>query len=313
MPGRVHEAIVAFLHDLPLTVPNMLIATGALAPSAHRVVQAQRLAFAEAQPVEARPDLVVICDGEQVLVVEVQRHRDPAKKLAWPVYAVLAYRHFGLPARIVVVTPDAAVAAWAAEPIRFGGAQDLVHPLVLGPDNIPCITDVDQAMANPGAALLSAVVHAESEHAVAAAIAGLYGAATLAPDARSYYNDLIVGLLSDRDQSQLEAAMQQLNSRAPILMTVPEDYKPGDIAREVAIEVGEARGEARGKATAEAQARQRTRQTLGILLARRGLATTPADDARIAASNDAEELLAWVLAAATATDVAQVFAGDVLG
>ena len=51
----------------------------------------------------ARPDLVVLCDGEQVLVVEVQRRRDPARTYAWPLYAALAHRRFGLPARVVVV------------------------------------------------------------------------------------------------------------------------------------------------------------------------------------------------------------------
>ena len=165
---------------------------------------------------------------------------------------------------------------------------------MLGPDTIPCVTDIDEALANPGAALLSAVVHAASEHAVAAAIAGMYGVANLAPDAQPNYNDLIVGLLSDRNKAQLETAMQQLNSRAPIPMTVPKDYKPGDFAREAGAEME----------------RKRIRQTLRELLTKRGVALSEGDNNQIAQCADSGKLLGWLIAAATATDLAQVFTAD---
>ena len=132
------------------------------------------------------------------------------------------------------------------------------RPLVLGPASIPCVTDVDQALGEPGAALLSAVVHAQSAHAVLAARAGLFAGTTFAADAEPYYTDLIFGLLSTADQSQLEAAMQQLEPRLPIPMTVPNGYKPWDFVRESAV----AEGKAQGKAQGEAQARERLRQAL---------------------------------------------------
>ena len=202
------------------------------------------------------------------------------------------------------------------------------------------MTDVDQALGEPGAALLSAVVHAQSAHAVLAARAGLFAGTTFAADAEPYYTDLIFGLLSTADQSQLEAAMQQLEPRLPIPMTVPKGYKPWDFVRESAV----AEGKAQGKAQGEAQARERLRQALrngqgttrslwcckerrvgceaaslrptkqartvqvilgqflSALLAKRGLVTTADDDARMAACEDSDVLLGWLVAAATATE-----------
>ena len=86
MPHRLHEAIVALLQHLPDTVAEVLVATGDLPPDASRVSRADRTTFAEAQPVEARPDLVVVCRGRPIqplLVVEVQRCRVPRCSRRW--------------------------------------------------------------------------------------------------------------------------------------------------------------------------------------------------------------------------------------
>ena len=296
MPHRLHEAIVALLHGLPQTVPGILVVTGDLSAAAATDARAERINFADAQPVEARPDLVVLCAGQQVLIVEVQLRVDPAKKLSWPVYAALARQRFGGTARVVVVTASARVARWAAEPIQVGGPSDLSHAVVLGPDTVPCITEIAQAIAAPGAAVLSAVVHAHSPTAVLAAMAGLHAVDTLAQESKPYYNDLICGLLSAADLANLEAMMEQQEPARPTFIAVPKGYRPYQYA--------EARAEARGEARGEARA---LRQTLLAIAAARGVVVPPDVEARIAGCNDSAQLNRWIVLAATAAQVDQIF------
>ena len=75
----------------------------------------------QVDPVETRADLVLLLDerGKPVfgIVVEVQLAKNPDKLLRWPLYAVTLRVRHGCPVAVLVVTPDRAVAAWAAEPI----------------------------------------------------------------------------------------------------------------------------------------------------------------------------------------------------
>jgi hypothetical protein len=76
-------------------------------------------------PIEFRADLVIelrAADGTLVLaiVLEVQRDEDPDKKFAWPVYLAVVRAKKRCPTCILVIAPDARVAAWAAERIHLG-------------------------------------------------------------------------------------------------------------------------------------------------------------------------------------------------
>ena len=93
------------------------------------------------------------------IVVEVQLAKDPDKLLRWPLYAVTLRVRHGCPVAVLVVTPDRAVAAWAAEPIPLGSGNTY-SVVVLGPDAIPRIQTPDVPVE---LALLSAKAHAETE------------------------------------------------------------------------------------------------------------------------------------------------------
>ncbi|WP_437969497.1 hypothetical protein WMF04_09425 [Sorangium sp. So ce260] len=60
---------------------------------------------------------------------------------------------------VLVVAPDAGVAAWAAENIDLGLGLGHVEPLVFGPAVVPEITDPVDAEAETELAVLSAVAH----------------------------------------------------------------------------------------------------------------------------------------------------------
>jgi hypothetical protein len=48
---------------------------------------------------------------------------------------------FGCPVTLVIVALDPEVASWCAEPIDLGRQRGTIHPLVLGPAQIPIIVD----------------------------------------------------------------------------------------------------------------------------------------------------------------------------
>ncbi|WP_438024664.1 hypothetical protein [Sorangium sp. So ce233] len=60
---------------------------------------------------------------------------------------------------VLVVAPDAGVAAWAAENIDLGLGRGHVEPLVLGPAVVPEIIDPADAEKETELAVLSAVAH----------------------------------------------------------------------------------------------------------------------------------------------------------
>jgi hypothetical protein len=109
---------------------------------------------------------------------------------------------------LLVVTPDRSVAAWAAEPIRIGPSNPF-RALVVGPDRLPCITDIEHARAQPELAVLSAMGHGQDANGIAvpAALAALAAVVGL-DDARLLYSDLVWVALSDAARGSLEARMR---------------------------------------------------------------------------------------------------------
>jgi hypothetical protein len=56
-----------------------------------------------------------------------------------------------------------ATARWAKQPIAIGHRDWDLRPLVVGPDNIPVITDPDEVAERPWLAVLSALTHHDHE------------------------------------------------------------------------------------------------------------------------------------------------------
>ena len=95
--------------------------------------------------------------------------------------------------------------------------------------------------------------------------------------------------------------MQEHRTARPALMGVPKGYRPWQYA--------EAIGERRGKAEGTAEFHAQLRQALLTVLATCGLTVSAVAQAAIAQCTDAAQFSRWLVAAATATDCAQVF-GD---
>jgi hypothetical protein len=127
----------------------------------------------EIEPMERRVDSLVRVnteEGDYLLVLESQGKKDERKRGSWPYYLSYLYEEYRCEPVLIVMTQSSSTARWAAQPIRFGlpGWSSLVvRPMVLGPDNVPMITDEKEAEDNPSLAVLSAITHGKGPSAAA--------------------------------------------------------------------------------------------------------------------------------------------------
>jgi hypothetical protein len=286
-----------FRHRPELAAELLTVAFGLSLPSYDHA----RLGSGELTPIEHRADTVVeLRTGKTpvlAVVVEVQLSRDPAKRFSWPVYQAVVRARLRCPTALLVICPDAATAAWCASTIQLGPTNTFT-PIVLGPRQIPRMTDPYGAADNPELAVLSAMAHggrADQDkvlHTVPAALLSVDD-----QHAKLYY-DLVLAALPAAARRHLEE-----------LMTTAYQYQ-SDFARKYVAEgeaVGRAEGEAVGRAQGEAVGRAQGEVTaLLTVLAARGIDVPGDDHARITGCTDLDQLTTWLRRAATADSIHDV-------
>lgn len=113
--------------------------------------------LSEHAPAAYHADAVVTLGDEDpalAVIVEVQLRPDQRKHLSWPAYLATARARLGCPAVLLVICPDDGVAAWARRSIRLGHPGLVLTPLVLGPEEVPVLTDWGPGVAAPELAVL---------------------------------------------------------------------------------------------------------------------------------------------------------------
>ena len=239
-------------------------------------------------PTEYRADAVItLADRNgpvQAIVVEAQLRPDPRKRRTWPVYVATLHARLGCPVILLIICPTPAVATWCAEPIVVGTPGLTLTPVVLGPRDVPVITDPHQARRSPELAVMSAMAHGDDHrepvfHALLAALG------TVGPDRAALYADLVLAVLPQAARKTLE-----------VCMTTSAHPYQSDFARRY-FDQGEAKGEAKGRA--EGEAKGEAKAVLAILTAR-GIDVP--DDLReqITTCTDLDQLDTWIRRAATA-------------
>jgi hypothetical protein len=148
----IHEAPLDVMREHPAVVLEVLVKGGASLPveAAPLIGVVAESTVTEVSPVHWSADLVIVF-GEPgasapklVVVVEVQRDRDPSKRYAWPQYVIaLAARHRA-PVLLLVWVFDVTTAAWAR------GAHEptpgfVFTPVVVGPGSLPVMSRDDAA------------------------------------------------------------------------------------------------------------------------------------------------------------------------
>lgn len=239
--------------------------------------------FTQAVPLERRADAVVTIEQDgavtHAFVVEVQLAIDPEKAFSWPLYVASLHARVRCPTSLVVLAPDASVATWARRPSATFGAGPF-RPVVLGPDEIPRITSVDDATRMPELAVLSALVHGDAPGAEPVVEAVVHALARLDEPVAQSYLDLVLSSFPDVARVALEGLMPLTNY----------EYK-SDFAKECL---------AKGRVDA-------ARSLLLAILEERNLGPSERTRALVEATSAPELLERWVRAAATATHEDDVF------
>lgn len=284
MPSHLHEMIIEMFRERPALAADLLGGPlGVRVPAYDRA----RLASGELTDVvatEYRADAVVTFttrDTEVLAVVtEVQLRADARKRRTWPAYVATLHARLGCPVMLLVLCPDPAVAAWAANPIVVGEPGLVLTPVVLGPGDVPVITDPALARLHPELAVLSALAHGARPDRQPVFDALLAALDVVDHDHASLYADVVLTVLPTAARDYLEA-----------LMTATNYQYQSDFAR---------RYFERGRATGEARA------VLAFLEAR-GI-EVPADVREsITDCTDVDQLDVWVRRAATADKAHDLF------
>ncbi|MFD5227834.1 hypothetical protein ACFWJ5_04750 [Streptomyces qaidamensis] len=110
-------------------------------------------------------------EGDGFLIaVEAQTAPAPDKGFSWSYYVAHLHAKYGMPVLLVAVCKNRPTASWAAGPfecrVRTWTTQS-TRPFVLGPNNVPEITDESVVARQPALATFSAIVHSESANAAA--------------------------------------------------------------------------------------------------------------------------------------------------
>jgi hypothetical protein len=285
MPSKVHDGLVHLIHDRPALAAELITDALHLTLPAYTIARLESADMTEVSSTPFRADAVVTLNSTDhtgmAIVAEVQRRPDEDKPFTWPVYLSTLRARLRCPVLLVVLSPTRRVANWSAQPIDCGHPGWTLRPLVLGPDQIPKITDRAAAAASPELALLSAITHGRRRDGRQTLDAAVAAITSVDKDRGRVYHDIVLAALPKAARQYLENLMADTG------------YV---FQSEFAL-----RHEAKGKAEGEADA-------LLTVLAARGIAVSDSIRERISGCRDLPLLKAWLTKAVTARTADELFA-----
>jgi hypothetical protein len=260
------------------------------------------------KPLERRPDSVLMAEwliddpvGRYVLIIESQTDPDDRKLTRWPYYIAYLHDKYECPVVLLVVCNKESTAAWARQPIVIG-LPDLacmvVHPVVLGPDNVPAVTDAAEAKLDVTFTVFSALTHSRSSK-VDAILEALAGAL------KAIDRDTALTLVEITEAGLGETAGRQKRRELMTKQLIPyvSEFRRQGIeeGRAEGIEAGRAEGRAQGEAAGQARA-------ILQILDKRGIAVDDDSREQIVSCTDLDTLGNWLDRSIAATQVSDLFA-----
>ncbi len=246
--------------------------------------------FPDIDPTEYRADAVIALTSNGTtalaIVVEAQLRPDPGKPWSWPVYLTTLRARLRCAVVLLVVCPSNRTAAWCRTPIPLAPGCVLT-PVVIGPTEVPVITDPASALENPEMTVLSAITH-RNDDARDKILSVVASTIVDVPNGEMYI-DLVMAVLPKAARDMLETLMS----------TGTYEYK-SEFARRY-YDRGEAQGEARGEARGEAKT------LLKVLRHRFSVPDSVAQ--RVEGCTDIEQLDTWTDRALSADTLDEVFEG----
>ncbi|WP_232385166.1 hypothetical protein [Actinomadura violacea] len=212
--------------------------------------------------------------------MEVQQESSEAKRRQLPRYAASLWLMLDCPVTLLCICPDVTTAAFFAKPIPTDLPGYVAQVVVLGPDDVPAISDAAEVAPHPEVAVLSVLVHQERKVAEAF-VRGLQ----LMPNeyAPQYYE-----YAYDMASRAARRTLEELMASSTWLVSSP-------FARE---HFG--RGKSEGRAEGEAEA-------LLVMLDARGLQVPDSTREVIAGCTDTGMLEKWIRRAAVIDKVEDLF------
>jgi hypothetical protein len=292
MPSFPHELPLALFRNCPELVPYLIKWLQVELP-AYREVRIVESNLTELTPTEYRADLVLTLNNNDTpvggVVVEAQRSIDYDKEYSWPHYVTGARSKLRIPVVLLVVCDDEKVAHWARQEIVIGGDWRF-RPIVLGPAEVPWVKTPELARQLPELAVLSAVAHGNEPAGLEVLLPTIEALATLDEERKGFYYDVVLRSLNEAMRRALEKEMKMQAGKY--------EYQ-SDFARSY-FGQGEAKGRAEGEAKGEAKA-------LVAVLEARGMTLDAPTRERIMGCTDSDQLQRWIVRAATASSIHEVF------
>lgn len=131
----------------------------AWSPTAHQAVNGGRAPVRHGAAGIVRPREPA---GRLHPIVESQTEEDETRRTSWPYYLAYVQTKYKLPVVLLVVCGKAATARWVCEPITTGLPRLICQTttsIVLGPDNVPAVTTVEEAASDLHFAVFLALTH----------------------------------------------------------------------------------------------------------------------------------------------------------
>lgn len=127
----------------------------------------------ETEPLERRPDSVLQVEfmveetaGKYILVIESQTEPQQERRRRWPHFIAHLHDKYECPVILAVVCSKGNTARWARERIEIGVPGLVCQTtslVVFGPDNVPAITDSEEAASDLMLAVFSALTHSRGQ------------------------------------------------------------------------------------------------------------------------------------------------------
>ncbi len=293
MPSARHQSSTYSLHEQPEVALALLAATGVPLPD-HDVMHVDSPKLPNLVPTDFEADAVItlLRDRKPILslILEIQLRWDKHKIWVWPCYLANLRRRRRCDVHLLVICLSSRTAKRCAQPINLGHPGFVLTPIVIGPEDIPRVTDIDQARTAPALAVLSALAHPRDKAVL-----------RVVPEALSpLHHSLLYGY------HQLVAAALPAASRRFLEDVVRTNY-PGTYLDKYHAQ-GRAEGLAEGLAEGEAkgEAKGLGRAVLEILDENK-VHLSAAARQRIENCRDESQLLLWLRRAAHATTAEDLF------
>jgi hypothetical protein len=294
MPGRRHEVLVAILREQPELLSALVqkLTGHALRPNLSPVDSTARFV----QTAEVRPD-ILLAEGNDWAVVEVQDKIDPDKQRRWLLAASVLFDQKRTLGDVLVITARKSVARWArtAAHVRTAlGTRLELWPVVLHVN----LDKIDELLSEeaPSLAVIAAwaVSHRHGSEAKRVVERAIEVTEALFPALQNAQRSAIVSLLDARMMAWLEEMSMDpdkipMSPRARRLVALLNQREDRALAK----------GLTRGK-----------REALLALLGARSLVPSEGELAAIEGCQDPAAFDRWIIRAATAASVGEVLAAD---